>query len=121
MTQQQGELPRAEWHNFFEKLTKDYEGAAVTVEVLDRTFGDQTEAAKLPLAYLEYDEKDDCFSVGLGGRDGRYPVVLRHAINHPRRIQTTSSIPGTPWAMDIEDGEGNQTLVTLHNRPSISE
>ncbi|GLX01675.1 DUF5335 family protein [Microtetraspora sp. NBRC 16547] len=119
MTEQQGELPRAEWHNFFEMLTKDYEGSNVTVEVLNRSFGDQLEAASLPLAYLEYDEKDDCFSVGLGGRDSRFPVVLRHAISRPRRILTTSSIPGMPWALDIEDQEGTQTLVTLHMRPAI--
>ncbi|MCC5582107.1 DUF5335 family protein [Microtetraspora sp. AC03309] len=119
MTEQRAELPRAQWHSFFEMLTKDYEGADVTVEVLDRAFGDQVEAAKLPLAYLEYDEKDDCFSVGLGGRDSKYPVVLRHAVTRPRRILTTSSIPGTPWALDIEDEDGTQTLVTLHLRPEI--
>jgi hypothetical protein len=30
----------------------------------------------MPLAYIEYDEHADEASVGVGGRDGGYPVVL---------------------------------------------
>ena len=55
----------------------------------------------MPLAYLEYDEHSDEASVGVGGRDGRYPVVLRHSIEHPTTIRTDSQPPMLPLAVQI--------------------
>jgi hypothetical protein len=46
--------PRKEWREFFELVTKDHEGDAVTVEVVGLEYGDQFEAEKMPFAYLEY-------------------------------------------------------------------
>ena len=39
----------------------------------------------VPFTYIEYDSHDDMVNVGVGGRDGRYPVVLRHTIEPPTR------------------------------------
>ncbi|WP_326819656.1 DUF5335 family protein [Streptosporangium sp. NBC_01756] len=114
MNQQRPELTREEWREFFDNMTRNYEGAMVTVEVMSKDFGDQVETEKLPLAYLEYDPKDDQFSVGVGGRDGRYPVVLRHAIDRPQRILTDTLQQGTVRAFDIFDAEGSQTIVVVY-------
>ncbi|GAA0837075.1 DUF5335 family protein [Streptosporangium amethystogenes subsp. fukuiense] len=114
MNQQRLELVREEWREFFDTMTRDHEGAEVTIEVMNQNFGDLLEVEKLPLAYLEYDPKDDQFSVGAGGRDGRYPVVLRHAIDHPQRILADTLQQGTVRAFDVFDAEGGQTIVTLH-------
>ena len=68
-----------------DEITKVRTGDDVTIELLDAEFGDAFEAERMPLAYIEYDEHADEASVGVGGRDGRYPVVLRYSIEHPGR------------------------------------
>jgi hypothetical protein len=82
-------------------------------------FGDQVEAERLPLAYIEYDDKDDVFIVGVGGRESRYPVVLNHMIPHPKTILVDSSIPTMAMAIDVIDSEGRQTIITLHRPPAL--
>ncbi|WP_326646189.1 DUF5335 domain-containing protein [Streptosporangium sp. NBC_01755] len=114
MNQQRPELTREEWHEFFDNMTRNYEGTEVTIEVMSKEFGDLLEAEKLPLAYLEYDAKDDQFSAGVGGRDGRYPVVLRHTVDHPQRILTDTMQQGTMRVFDVFDADGGQTIVTLY-------
>ena len=70
----------------------------------------------MPFAYLEYDPKDDELNVGVGGRDGRYPVVLRHTVEHPRELRTDTVGPDVPLAVEVIGGDGSRTLVTLHAR-----
>ncbi|MER5426377.1 hypothetical protein [Streptosporangium roseum] len=52
-----------------------------------------------------------------GGRDGRYPVVLRHAVDHPQRVLSDTTQRGTTRAFDVVDAEGVQTIVTLYLTP----
>jgi peptidoglycan hydrolase-like protein with peptidoglycan-binding domain len=119
VSQQREELPREAWHDFFEDVTKEHEPSDVTVEVLGLDLGDQLEAEKLPLAYLEYDPKDDEFIVGVGGRDGRYPVVLDHAVHGPQKILVDNRVPALVTAVEVADGDGQQTIVTLQSRPEL--
>jgi hypothetical protein len=107
------ERPKEEWHKMLDELTKVRAGDNVTIELLDAEYGDQFEAERLPLAYVEYDEHADEASVGVGGRDGRYPVVLRHSIEHPTSIRTDSQPPLLPLAVQIVGADGTQTLVTV--------
>ena len=44
--------------------------------------------------------------------DGRYPVVLRHIVEHPQRIAADSVGEGR-FALDIVDGDGDHTIVTI--------
>ena len=115
--QQRHEIPREEWSGFFEGVTKEHAGQDVTIEVLAREFGDGHEARRLPLAYVEYDPKDDEVSVAVGGRDGRYPVVLRHAVHGHRRIVSDSAAPLIDWAFDIVGDDDSHTIVTIPARP----
>ncbi|GII83154.1 hypothetical protein Ssi03_11440 [Sphaerisporangium siamense] len=114
MTEQRPELPRDRWHEFFDEMTRDYEGADVTIEELRADFGDLLQVERIPLAYLEYDPKDDQFSVGVGGRDARYPVILRHAVDHPRAILADIVGEGGRWAFDVVGAEGGETIVTVY-------
>jgi len=65
--------------------------------------------------YAEYDDKDDIFTVAIGGRDGRYPVVLAHLIQRPQTIFADTGAPDMPRAFDIVDAEGTQTIIMLHD------
>ena len=115
--QQRHEIPQEEWSGFFEEVTTNHAGQEVTIEVLDREYGDGYEAQRLPLAYVEYDPKGDEMSVAVGGRDGRYPVVLRHAIQRPRRILSDSTAPLIDWAIDVIGDDDSHTIVTILARP----
>jgi hypothetical protein len=119
MSQDTEEIEALRWHDSLELLSKENEGTDATIEVVSADFGDQEEAARIPLAYVEYDHKDDVVIVGVGGLTARYPVVLRHIIEHPRRIAVTSSVPNALLALDIEAADGSKTLVTLHRRPAL--
>jgi Family of unknown function (DUF5335) len=107
------ERPREDWHQLLDELTKVRAGDDVTIELLDAEFGDGVEAERMPLAYIEYDEHGDEASVGVGGRDGRYPVLLRHSIAHPTSILTDSTPPRLPLVVQIVGADGSETLVTI--------
>jgi hypothetical protein len=113
------ELPRDQWRQFFDKLTQDYEGFDVTIEVLSPDLGDQVEAERLPLASLAYDERDDAFIAAVGGQDRRYPVQLRHIIEHPRAIYSDELTDETPWVIDVIGPDDTQTIITIRRRPAL--
>ena len=119
MGEQRPELPRGEWRQFMDVMTRQYEGWDVSIEVLSEELGDLTQAERLPLAYLEYDDKDDVFSVAVGGQDDGNPVLLRHGIEHPQRILSDKLSLDVPRVFDVIDAEGVQTIITLH-RPVTS-
>lgn len=113
-------LARDAWQAALDDVTKIHEGNGATVEVVDREFGDQVEATEiLPLTYIEYDRKDDVVVIAVGGRTARFPVVLRHIIEHPQQIFIYPPRPAPTESIYVTDGEGNQTVVTLHPRPAL--
>jgi hypothetical protein len=107
------ERPKQDWHKLLDELTVARAGEDITIELLDVEFGDEFEAERVPLAYIEYDEHADEASVGVGGRDGRYPVVLRHSVQHPTSVITDSEPPELPLAVQITAADGSKTLVTV--------
>jgi hypothetical protein len=119
MSQVRTDLPRDQWRGFLENLTKDFEGYDVTIEVVDREYGDDLEVERLPLNVVEYDNKDDVFVVAVGGRDSRLQVVLRHIIEHPQQIIATPLTPERPWAIEVAEPDGTVTIVTLFLRPAL--
>jgi Family of unknown function (DUF5335) len=113
MNEPTDELPRAGWQAQLDELTRQHEGHDVTIELLDRDLGDEEEVERLPLSYIGFDPKDDVVIVAVGGRDGRYPVVLRHLVEHPQRILADSSADDGRVALDVVDGEGDHTIITI--------
>jgi len=107
------ERPKEDWHKLLDEITEVRTGDDVTIELLDAEFGDEFEAERIPLAYIEYDEHSDEASIAVGGRDGRYPVVLRHTIEHPTSILTDSNPPMLPLAVQIVGADGSETLVSV--------
>jgi Family of unknown function (DUF5335) len=119
MTQDSEEIPPSSWQESLESLTKQHEGDLVTIEVLALDLGDEYEAEKVPFAYIEYDRHDDALNVAVGGRDGHYPVVLRHTVEHPQRVVISASAPGEESTVDVTATDGVQTLITFHHRPAL--
>jgi hypothetical protein len=113
------ELRREAWRDFLESVTKEHDTDDASIEVLSTEFGDQQEAERIPLAYIEYDDRDDAVIIGVGGRNSRYPVLLRHTIPHPRQIFVHPPAPNVTRAIEIVGEDGDQTIVTLHPRPAL--
>jgi hypothetical protein len=111
------DMPRSEWKNYFEQMTKAHDGGTVTIEVLDMEFGDGLEAVQLPFKYIEYDPKGDDFIVAVGGRDGQFPVALRHIVEHPQAILVDhiESSSEKEDAVDVVGDDGSQTIVTIRH------
>ncbi len=119
MAQESVEIPPASWQESLESLTKEHEGDVVTIEVLALDLGDEYEAEKVPFAYIEYDRHDDAVNVAVGGRDGRYPVVLRHTVEHPQSVILSTSGPDEESTVDVTAADGVATLITFHHRPAL--
>jgi hypothetical protein len=100
---------RQGWVEGLDRLTKDRDGQDVTIEVLSSSFGDQTEAERLPFAYTSYDPKDDVVVVAVGGRSSSDPVVLRHVVSHPSRVD----IDPNAGAFRAVEQDGTTTIVTF--------
>jgi hypothetical protein len=100
-------LDRGEWAARLDEVTKEHEGQAITIEVLDPTYGDNSEVEKLPFNYADYDRKDDVVTIGVGGNSMRYPVVLRHLVVHPTEIDVAEQ------AIRVVGQDGTTTLVSF--------
>jgi hypothetical protein len=62
--------------------------------VLDPDVGDNQLVERLPFDHVTYDHKDDVLVVAVGGKDQRYPVVLRHLVHHPRELLVDQKLSG---------------------------
>jgi len=113
------EISKSEWETTLDRMTKAHQGEYVTIELLTEEYGDEYEAELMPFAYLEYDPKDDEVNVGVGGRDGRLPVVLRHAIEHPKKLLVDTIGADVPLAVEILGANDSRTLVTLYTQSAV--
>jgi hypothetical protein len=112
MTTQARVVPKQEWHDFLEQLTKDHERDRVTIEVVGEEVGDQFEGTALPLDNIEYDFKDNLMVVAVGDDGGGSPVVLRHFVRNPEKVFFEPELGHGAWALDLVSRDGSQTIVT---------
>ncbi|MCU1603665.1 MAG: hypothetical protein JWP46_130 [Modestobacter sp.] len=106
---------RTEWTALTDRLTAEYQGYDVTIEVLDPQAGASPLVERLPFDTLTYDHKDDVVVLAVGGDSPRSPVALRHLIRHPQEFVVDLTPEGA--AAKITDSTGTTALVTLL-RPS---
>lgn len=102
---------RTEWTRLTDRLSAEYAGYEATIEVLDPEVGDNPMVERLPFDSVTYDPKDDVLVVAVGGKDQRYPVVLRHLVHHPREMVVDQNPQGA--ALKVTDESGTTTLVSL--------
>jgi hypothetical protein len=97
-------LDRNEWAARLDEATKKHEGQAVTIQVVDLTYGHNAEVEKLP---FNFDHKDDVVTIAVGGLSTRYPIVLRHLIVHRTEVDLTDR------AMRVAARDATIPLVTF--------
>jgi hypothetical protein len=108
------ELTVEEWAEFFDRLSRRAESVAIetTIELLGGEVPG-VEAERLPLAGISYEDGDDEIAIEVGGRGQRFPVVLRHFVDRPRRVLVHDE-DGQPVALAIVSQDETTTLVRLH-------
>jgi hypothetical protein len=109
------QIDRPEWAGYFDELTRRLEHGThldATVEIVgEEAVG--TEAERLPLINITYEDGDDEVAIGLGGRGRRFPSVLWHYVESPRLIWIHER-DGLPTAAAIESADGTLTLLRLY-------
>jgi Family of unknown function (DUF5335) len=105
---------RTEWTRLADRLTGEYVGYDVTVEVLDRAIGDNPMVDRMPFASITYDHKDDVAVVAAARDRDREDVAVRHMVHHPQEFVVDLIPEGA--AVKITDDTGTATLVSL-SRP----
>jgi hypothetical protein len=117
MTSNDEEINRDAWQKTLEGLTTAHEGDLATIEVVELDLGDQFEAEQIPFSYIEFDPHDDAVSVGVGGLDGRYPVMLRHVVEHPQKVFIHPEAGSV--TVEVRSPDGAVTLITLKARSEL--
>jgi hypothetical protein len=113
------EIPKEAWRSFFDDVNRLYQGWAVTIEVLDRTLGDQRAADALPLQGISYETSgsqagDIVIDVG----DLGMPIE-NHLVHRPRMVRAAMLQPGSETDIEIESDDGIITLIRLRQRPEL--
>jgi hypothetical protein len=106
---------RSEWTRLTDRLTAEYRGYDVTIEVVDAETGDNPVVERLPFDNVTYDVKDDVAVVAAARDDEHEDVVLRHMVHHPQEFVVDLIPEGA--AVKIADSTGTTTLVSLLRHP----
>ncbi len=111
------EIPRDRWRSYFDDLSRGLATMQATVEIDGPDLGAQVQAEGLLLSGITYDDRDDVLVVGLS--PGGATESLEHLVSSPQRILVESSDAILPSAIDVEDAEGQRTLVRLQAAPAL--
>ncbi|MEA2475444.1 MAG: hypothetical protein QOE06_3359 [Thermoleophilaceae bacterium] len=114
-------LDPSEWSRYFDDLNRRIEHGEqfeASVEVTGEDV-DGTEVELLPLDGITFERHDDQIAIGVGGRGRRYPAVLWHFVDGPRRVWVREQ-DGAPASLGIESEDGTYTFVRLRAAASAT-
>jgi hypothetical protein len=101
------ELPRDGWRVYFDNLSRGLGTMQATVEIEGPDLGAQVQAEGL----------DDVLVIGLS--PGGAAESLEHLVSSPQRIRVESTNDLLPSTIEVEDAEGERTLVHLQAAPAL--
>lgn len=109
-------MPAALWRTTLDDLSRAYDGALVSLEILGNDFGAQPEVLDQPLRGLSSDRSG--VTIRIAKPAG---IQLEHLIAHPTDLRIVESDEGAVMAVEIEELEGTHTLVHFRSpsRPEI--
>jgi hypothetical protein len=101
-------IPSESWRGKLDELSRAYDGALVSLEIVGSEIGAQPQVLDQPLRGLSADRS------GMTIRTGMH---LEHLIAHPSDLRIVETDEGAVMAVEIEECEGTHTL--LHFRSPI--
>ncbi|HEV2980473.1 MAG TPA: DUF5335 family protein [Solirubrobacteraceae bacterium] len=112
------ELARDSWRTYFDELSRTLTTTRATVEIDAPDLGAQVQSEGLLLSGISYDDRDDILVIDLS--PGGPAESLEHIVSSPQRIAVESSQGILPSAIEVEDAEGQKTLVRLEAAPELA-
>jgi Family of unknown function (DUF5335) len=110
------EIPRGEWRQYFDDLSRRLETTVASIEVTGAELGAQVEAQRRLLSGITYDDRDDIVVIALDA-EGDVTAELERTVYEPQKIYVEEDNATT--VIDIEDSEGNKTLVRMEPAPQL--
>ena len=102
------EIPREQWKEFFDNISKELVSWETNVEVMSDDTGVQMLAEGLPFGGLTFEDTPPTIELVLGdGPDGHQS----HTIKEPVMVAFENNGLGPSGVLDIEDKAGSKTLI----------
>lgn len=105
------EIPKTQWVVYLSELSTRHRERSVILRLESGTIGDQVLAEGLPLLGISLEEKGpsaDAIEITVA-KNGS--TSFCHLIDGPQRIYVQEGDDGRPQCMDIEDRQGQKTLL----------
>lgn len=97
------EIPREQWHSFFDRMSKALEGKVVEIEIVGLDLGDQIATSSVPLNGISYESASDTLYVYTEGENN-----YDHAIPHPREIFVEIGETGLDQVVIVDSDDHKQ-------------
>src|SRR5438128_2920520 len=97
-------VPRADWRQFFDRMSSALLGKWAEIEVASLDLGDQIVAEWVPLVGITYDSRDDLLDVALDRAN--------RLIRRPQEIEIDESADGLK-SVAVLDAEGIRHVLRL--------
>ena len=114
-----GHIEKTQWLTFCDKFAKTHHGYEARLEIIGRAFGDQEEAAWLPLTGLSYDPHHNQFFVTVGGVSSHYPVHLTHTVDSPTKLHVKQADNGDLASILIISSDKTELLIHMRRQPQV--
>lgn len=114
-------MNQTEWKEFFDNFSKRNQSRLVSVEIFSE-FGAQKEVRKMPLSGIVFEagRKDSSFlEIMLENRRAGGGNHLTHFISNVQNVFPKRHLDGCDEALEIEDADGNKTLLTFEQLPEL--
>jgi hypothetical protein len=102
------ELSKSQWEKTFDSLSRIYDGASASLEIIDNNLGAQMEIEEQPLRGITYDSSG--IELVFVTRDGSH---LAHRIPNPQRVQIEEDDDGLVAAIGITSAGEKQQVLRL--------
>jgi hypothetical protein len=109
-------VPENLWRRTLDDLSRTYNGAIASLEIVGGDVGAETAVVDQPLRGITADR--DGVTIGFASPRGLH---VQHRIEHPRDLRIVETDEGAVMAVELEEREGTSTLVHFRSpmRPEI--
>ena len=118
MVESSREIPRGVWRQYFDDFSRNLPALLASVEVAGPETGAQVEVDHGVLTGITYDDRDDIVVIGLDAPPGGTREDVERTVSQPEQIYVAGD-EGGEAVFDIEDAEGNKTLVRVEPAPAL--
>lgn len=110
------QIPKADWRRTLDALSRSYDGAIVSVEILGGEVGAEEEVHEQPLRGITSDRSGVTIRFQKAGG-----LHLDHRVAHPQKVRILETDEGALMAIEIQCGGGMHSLVQFCSpaRPEI--